>query len=89
MGVSKNSYWRKNLLNSDKAQKELHEEYESCEKEVWQEAKENAKVSKDEALEDDNDKKENTREDIVPALQFILIIVAATIISVFLINFAH
>lgn len=89
MGVSKNSYWRKNLLNSDKAQKELHEEYENYEEEVWQEAKENAKVGKEETLGDNNDQKENTREYIVPALQFILIIVAATIISVFLINFAH
>lgn len=89
MGVSKNSYWRKNLLNSDKAQKELHEEYENCEEEVLQQAKANGKAGKEEALGDNNDQKENTREYIVPALQFIFIMIAATIISVFLINFAH
>lgn len=89
MGVSKNSYWRKNLLNSDKAQKELHEEYENYEEEVLQQVKANGKAGKEETLGDNNDQKENTREYIVPALQFIFIMIAATIISVFLINFAH
>ncbi len=89
MGVRKNSYWRKNLLNSDKAQKELHEEYENYEEEVLQQVKANGKAGKEETLGDNNDQKENTREYIVPALQFIFIMIAATIISVFLINFAH